>query len=69
MFNIMLEEKIENTAYHYKEALKIVSINDIEPAVATRLADFKSEPEIGEFLNEYFKDGNSRASKAFKLKK
>lgn len=69
IFNIMLEEKIENTAYHYKEALKIVSINDIEPAVATRLADFKSEPEIGEFLNEYFKDGNSRASKAFKLKK
>jgi predicted KAP-like P-loop ATPase len=69
LFNIMLEEKIENTTYHFKEALKIVSINDIEPAVATRLADFKSEPEIGEFLNEYFKDGNSRASKAFKLKK
>lgn len=69
IFNIMLEEKIENATYHYKEALKIVSINDIEPAVATRLADFKSEPEIGEFLNEYFKDGKSRASKAFNLKK
>jgi hypothetical protein len=65
----MLEEKIENTAYHYKETLKIVSVNDIEPAVATRLAGFKSEPEIGEFLVDYFKDGKSKASKAFNIKK
>ena len=65
----MIESKIENTIYHYMETLKIISISDIEPAVATRLADFKSEPEIGEFLNDYFKDGKSKASKAFNLKK
>ena len=65
----MIESKIENTIYHYMEALKIISVSDIEPAVATRLADFKSEPDIGEFLNDYFKDGESRASKAFNLKK
>ena len=69
IFNVMTEDKIENTAYHYIEALKIISVSDIEPAVATRLADFKSEPEIGEFLNDYFKDGKSKASKAFNLKK
>ena len=69
IFNVMTEDKIENAAYHYVEALKIVSVSDIEPAVATRLADFKSEPEIGEFLNDYFKDGKSKASKAFNLKK
>ncbi|MDR6564221.1 MULTISPECIES: P-loop NTPase fold protein [unclassified Arcicella] len=69
IFNIMTENKIENTVYHYIEALKIISVSDIEPAVATRLADFKSEPEIGEFLIDYFKDGKSRASKAFNLKK
>lgn len=69
IFNIMFEEKIENTAYHYKETLKIISVNDIEPAVATRLASFKSEPEIGEFLIDYFKDGKSKASKAFNIKK
>lgn len=69
IFNIMTGDKIENTIYHYKEALKIISISDIEPAVATRLADFKSEPDIGEFLNDYFKDGKSKASKAFNLKK
>ena len=69
IFNIMTGDKIENTIYHYKEALKIISISDIETGVATRLADFKSEPDIGEFLNDYFKDGKSKASKAFNLKK
>jgi hypothetical protein len=69
IFNIMTADKIENAVYHYIESLKIISVSDIEPAVATRLADFKSEPEIGEFLNDYFKDGKSKASKAFNLKK
>jgi len=69
IFNTMTEEKIENTTYHYIDALKLISVSDIEPAVATRLADFKSEPEIGEFLSDYFKDGKSSASKAFNLKK
>lgn len=69
IFNVMTEAKIENTVYHYIEALKIISVSDIEPAVAIRLADFKSEPIIGEFLNDYFKDGKSKASKAFNLKK
>lgn len=69
IFNIMTEDKVENTIYHYIETLKIISISDIEPAVATRLADFKSEPEIGQFLDDYFKDGKSKASKAFNLKK
>jgi hypothetical protein len=69
IFNIMTEKKIETAVYHYMEALKIISVADIEPAVATRLADFKTEPEIGEFLNSYFKNGKSTASKAFNLKK
>jgi len=69
IFSTMTEGKIENTIYHYMETLKIISVSDIEPAVATRLADFKSEPEIGTFLIDYFKDGKSRASKAFNLKK
>lgn len=69
IFNIMTEKKIETAVYHYMETLKIISVADIEPAVATRLADFKTEPIIGEFLNSYFKDGKSTASKAFNLKK
>ena len=69
IFNAMTEDKIESTVYHYIESLKIISVSDIEPAVATRLADFKSEPEFGAFLSDYFKDEKARASKAFNLKK
>lgn len=68
IFNAMTEDNIENTVYQYIETLKIISVSDIEPAVARRLADFKSEPEIGTFLNDYFKDGKTKASKAFNLK-
>lgn len=69
IFIALLEEKIENSAYYYIESLKTISVSNIEPAVATRLADFKAEPVIGDFLNNYFNDGNSKASKAFNLKK
>lgn len=34
IFNVMTEAKINNTVYHYIEALKIISVSDIEPAVA-----------------------------------
>lgn len=67
IFNIMTADKIESTIYHYMETLRIISVSDIEPAVAKRLADFKTEPEFGEFLIGYFKDRNSKASKAFNL--
>lgn len=69
IFSAMMENKIENTGYHYIETIKVINVSDIEPAVATRMADFRSHPEIGEFLIDYFKDGKSRASKAFNLKK
>ncbi|WP_053077117.1 P-loop NTPase fold protein [Chryseobacterium sp. BLS98] len=68
IFNIMIEEKIENAGYQYIEALKMISINNIEPAVATRLSKYKNDAELGEFLREYFKDGKSKASKAFNIK-
>jgi hypothetical protein len=69
IFNIMVEENIENAKIHYTETLKVISIDDIEPAVAMRLADFKSDSVIGEFLREYFNDGKTKASKAFNIKK
>jgi predicted KAP-like P-loop ATPase len=69
IFNIMVEENIENARIYYVESLKVIGIEDIEPAVAMRLADFKSDSEIGEFLCEYFNDGKSKASKAFNINK
>jgi len=69
IFNAMLDEKIENTVRHYIEALKVISASDIEPSIGVKLADYKSDPEFGPFLNEYFNDGSTKASKAFNIKK
>lgn len=69
IFNMMVEKNIENVIHHYMEALRIISLKDIEPGVAMRLADFISIPDIGTFLREYFdKDTASSASKAFNRK-
>lgn len=69
IFNCMLDDKIENTGYNYKETLKVIRLTDIEPAIASSLGKYKNIPEIGEFLIEYFKDDKTRAGKAFNLKK
>lgn len=69
IFNCMLDDKIENTAYHYKETLKVIRLTDIEPAIAVSLADFKTHNEMGEFLSDYFKGNTSKSSKAFNLQK
>lgn len=69
IFNVMVEENIENARIYYVDSLKVIAIEDIEPAVAMRLADFKSDTEIGAFLCEYFNDGKTKASKAFNIKK
>lgn len=69
IFNAMIENKIDDAPHYYIETLKVISVSEIEPAIATKLADFKPYPEVGEFLTGYFKDGKSKASKAFNLKK
>jgi predicted KAP-like P-loop ATPase len=69
IFNAMMDEKIENTVHYYIETLKIINATDIEPAIGMKLADYKSDSEFGAFLNDYFKDGKTKASKAFNLKK
>ncbi|MCZ2471212.1 NTPase [Aquirufa ecclesiirivi] len=69
IFIAMLDERIDNSFYHFKETLRIVNVSDIEPAIASRLADFKTETDFGEFIIDYFKDNKSTASKAFNLKR
>jgi hypothetical protein len=69
IFNCMLEENIDNTPYYYMESLKVVDSSNIEAATGLALKNYSSHPEIGEFLINYFKDGKSKASKAFNIKK
>lgn len=69
IFNCMLDDKIENTGYNYKETLKVIRLTDIEPAIAVSLANYKANEEMGEFLLDYFKNSTSQSSKAFNLQK
>lgn len=69
IFNCMLDDKIENTGYNYKETLKLIRLTDIEPAIAVSLANYKTNEEMGEFLSDYFKSSTSKSSKAFNLQK
>ncbi|MET3127153.1 hypothetical protein ABID42_002259 [Arcicella rosea] len=68
IFNYMIEEKIENSAYQYIEVLKVIRESDIDPSIAHRLSSYKSEPTLSDFLNDYFKNSNSKPAKAFNLK-
>jgi len=67
IFNCMLDENIENTAFYYQEALKQIRHSDIEPAVGLSLKAYKNHSEIGEFLKGYFKANKTSAEKAFNL--
>lgn len=68
IFNLMVEENIEDAAQSYINVLKLISQDDLEPAVGTSLARLKTHSQIGDFLAEYFKSGKSKASRAFNLK-
>ena len=68
IFNCMVDENIEDSASNYINALKFIRKEDIEPSVAASLGRFKNHPQLGDFLIENFKDGKSKASKAFNLK-
>lgn len=68
IFHYLIDENIQGAAIQYQEALKSISVADIEPSVAVALKNYSNQPEIGAFLKTYFKDSTSRASKAFNLK-
>ena len=69
IFNCMIDENIDNTPYYYMESLKVVDSTNIEAATGLALKAYSNHPEFGEFLMSYFKDGKSKASKAFNIKK
>ncbi|MEI3789288.1 MULTISPECIES: KAP family P-loop NTPase fold protein [unclassified Chryseobacterium] len=68
IFNELIELKIENAPYHYIESLKVINDLDIDASIGLRLKNYKSHPNMGDFLSDYFKDKKSKAAKAFNLK-
>lgn len=68
LFHFMIDENITDAAVYYKESLKSISANEIEPGVAVALKNYNTHPDIGDFLNKYFKDIDTPGAKAYKLK-
>ncbi|WP_419486793.1 KAP family P-loop NTPase fold protein [Chryseobacterium bernardetii] len=68
IFNELIDLKIDNAPYYYIESLRIINDSDIDAAIGLRLKNYKSHPDMGDFLSDYFKDKKSKAAKAFNLK-
>lgn len=67
IFHYLIEEGIEAEIY-YKEALVNISNNGVEPAVGTSLKRLSVSESFRQFLNDFFKDNKTPASKAYNLK-
>ena len=68
IFNLLVDENIDNVTSYYTETLKTLNKNEIEASVGISLRKYKTHPVLGEFLNELFKDNKTRASKSYNLK-
>lgn len=67
IFHYLIEEGIEAEIY-YKEALVNISNNGVEPAIGNSLKRINVSESFRQFLNDFFKDNKSPASKAYNLK-
>ena len=67
IFHYLIEEGIE-AEMHYKEALINISNNGVEAAIGNSLKRIDVSVSFREFLNDFFKDNKSPASKAYNLK-
>lgn len=68
LLNQMVEEGIDNVASYYIETLNFINKNKLDPAVGVSLKAFKNHPVLGGFLDSYFSDNKTKASKAYNLK-
>lgn len=68
LLNQMVEEGIDNVASYYIETLNFINKNKLDPAVGVSLKAFKNHPVLGDFLDSYFSDNKTKASKAYNLK-
>lgn len=67
IFHFLIEEGIEAEIY-YKEALVNISNNGVEPAIGNSLKRISVSESFRRFLDDFFKDNKSPASKAYNLK-
>lgn len=68
VFHYLIEEGVEGAEMYYKEALMNITNNGVEAAVGNSLKRINVSESFRQFLNDFFKDNKSPASKAYNLK-
>lgn len=68
IFHFLLEESVEGTETYYQDALENITANQVEPAVGNGLKRISISESFRTFLDNFFKDNKSPASKAYNLK-
>lgn len=68
VFNLFLDENVDNVASYYIETIKTLNKTEMDPSVGLSLRKYNKHPAIGEFLNDFFKDNRTKVSKSYNLK-
>jgi len=68
IFHYLIEEGIEEAEKYYKEALINITNKGLEAAIGNNLKRINVSQSFKKFLNDFFKDNKSPASKAYNLK-
>jgi len=69
VFNLFLEENVDNVASYYIETMKTLNKTEMDPSIGISLRKYSQHPAIGDFLNEFFKDNRTKISKSYNLKR
>lgn len=67
IFHYLIEENVIGAELIYQDTLKGISVKSIPPVLGSSLKRLEVSEPFRSFLNSYFKDNQSPASKAYKL--
>ena len=68
IFHFLIEEDVEGAETYYQDALENITTGNVEPAIGNGLKRINASESFRSFLNNFFKDNKSPASKAYHLK-
>jgi len=65
IFSYLFELKINESIRYFKDGLIKISDSEINIGVGIMLKSYKNHPDLGSFLDEYFKNKKSKAANAY----
>lgn len=67
IFHYLIEEGVAGSELNYQDALTAITSNGVEPAIGNSLKRITVGEAFRQFLDDFFKDNKSPASKAYNL--